>query len=34
MSPNLVVVLLIRIEQMAKMPLAEDNDVVKTVPPD
>jgi hypothetical protein len=34
MSPNLVVVLLIRIEKMAKMPFAEDNDVVKTVPPD
>ena len=31
MSPNLVVVLLIRIEQITKMPFAEDNDVVKTV---
>jgi hypothetical protein len=31
---NLVVVPLIRIEQMAKMPFAEDNHMIEAVPPD
>jgi hypothetical protein len=32
--PDLVVVLLVRIEQMAKMSLAEDDNVIKTLAPD
>src|SRR5262245_65894589 len=31
---NLVVVALIRVEQMTQVPLAEDDNMVKTIPPD
>src|SRR6516164_8354542 len=34
MSPNLVVISLIQMKQMAKMPFAKDHHMVKTVPPD
>src|SRR6516164_879412 len=34
MSPNLVVISLIQMKQMAKMPFAKDDHMVKTVAPD
>src|SRR5215470_1315264 len=34
MRADLVVILLVRVEQMAKVPLTKDSDMIKTVSPD